>query len=68
MISIQLEVCGMCGACVAVCRANALFLHNTALCVSELCNGCGSCVRICPLRAIVLEQGRTDHGLCEREL
>jgi MinD superfamily P-loop ATPase len=56
MITIKPEVCGICGACVAICRQNALFLFNATLQVDSRCNGCHICVHICPLGAIVPEQ------------
>lgn len=68
MISIRLEVCGACGACVAVCRPNALFLNDVTLLVSKACNGCGSCVHICPLGAITLDKQGKDHDPRERKL
>ena len=55
MITIKPEVCGICGACVAICRQNALFLFNTTLQVSDRCNDCKVCVSVCPLGAIVPE-------------
>jgi MinD superfamily P-loop ATPase len=56
MITIKSEVCGICGACVAVCRQNALFLFNATLQVSDRCNDCQACVNVCPLGAITPER------------
>ncbi len=56
MISIMPEVCGTCGACVAICRQNALFLFNATLQVSGRCNGCNVCVQVCPIGAIIPDQ------------
>jgi MinD superfamily P-loop ATPase len=55
MITIKSEVCNICGACVAICRQNALFLFNATLQVSDRCNDCKVCVKVCPLGAITLE-------------
>ena len=60
MISIKPGVCGICGACVAMCRQNALFLFNATLQVSSRCNGCNGCVNICPLGAIIPEQKKLN--------
>ena len=56
MITIKSEVCNICGACVAICRPNALFLFNATLQVSDRCNDCQVCVKVCPLGAITPEQ------------
>ncbi len=61
MISIKSEACGICGACVAICRQNALFLFNATLQVSGTCNDCNRCVNICPLGAIIPEQKKLKH-------
>ncbi len=71
MISIKPEVCGICGACVAMCRQNALFLFNATLQVSSRCNGCNACVTICPLGAIIPEQKKinpAEPGLAARRM
>ncbi len=56
MISLKPEVCNICGACVAICRQNALFLFNAILQVDSRCNGCNICVNVCPLGAILPDQ------------
>ena len=56
MITIKSEACNICGACVAICRQNALFLFNTTLQVNDRCNDCKVCVNVCPLGAIIPEQ------------
>ncbi len=62
MIIIQSEVCNICGACVAICRQNALFLFNATLQVSNRCNDCKVCVHVCPLGAISAEQPQLRSG------
>lgn len=47
--------CDHCGACIAVCPANALLLLPSALVVDEkLCTNCGNCVKVCPFGALGL--------------
>jgi len=50
---IDAETCTSCGACVAACRLNALFLPKGK--VPQLlgaCNGCEACLLVCPVNAI----------------
>ncbi len=58
MITIRPEVCNICGACVAICRQNALVLFNATLQVNDRCNDCNVCVKVCPLGAISAEQSQ----------
>ena len=58
MVTIKSEVCNICGACVAICRQNALFLFNATLQVSDRCNDCQVCTTVCPLGAIIAEQSQ----------
>ncbi|MBN1283769.1 MAG: 4Fe-4S binding protein [Anaerolineae bacterium] len=54
-IVVRRELCGSCGACVAVCQQNALFLLNAYLYVdAAACTACRRCVRVCPVRALSL--------------
>lgn len=52
-VTIQAELCGYCGACVAVCPRNAIVLLDVVLRIDdEKCEGCLDCLRICPLQAL----------------
>jgi ferredoxin len=45
--------CAYCGACVAVCPANAISLSDVTLRIDdEACTACLQCIRICPLGAL----------------
>lgn len=51
------EHCLSCGACVAVCPPDSLFLHDDlALAVNhDTCTSCERCVRLCPVKALSLQ-------------
>ena len=53
-VTITPGLCHRCGACVAVCPHDALFLWNGRLVVNEACSACGRCVTVCPVRALAL--------------
>ena len=49
------RLCHHCGACVAVCAEEALFLWDGFLEVRvEACSGCRRCIPACPLQALRL--------------
>jgi len=53
-ILIDKEICVNCGACIAVCAVDALYLDEEAELVfdKDLCLDCKLCVTACPARAI----------------
>jgi L-aspartate semialdehyde sulfurtransferase ferredoxin len=53
-VAVDYDLCHSCGACVAVCPADALFLNDTRLEVKDACTGCERCAKICPVRALTV--------------
>ena len=54
-IKIDHDLCGICGACVAVCPADALHLGTIRLeALDENCIGCRFCIITCPSDALEL--------------
>ncbi|PNX46639.1 MAG: ferredoxin [Thermoplasmata archaeon M9B1D] len=54
-VTIDLEKCTGCGACVDTCPVDALKLENDKAVVDpETCIDCGTCVDECPVEAITL--------------
>ncbi|MBK9123318.1 MAG: 4Fe-4S binding protein [Chloroflexi bacterium] len=52
---IDQDLCYSCGACVAVCPPDALFLHDIRLTVDQdVCTDCDRCVAMCPVHALSL--------------
>jgi len=50
---IPLNHCDQCGACIAVCPANALMLGEFKVEVDHnKCTQCALCVKICPVAAL----------------
>ena len=55
VLVIDQELCLSCGACVAVCPPDALFLNNIHLTVDQdTCTSCERCVVMCPVHALSL--------------
>ncbi len=56
IISIDYDICNVCGKCVEVCKDNSLIIENNKLRQSDNpifgCIGCGHCMAICPEAAI----------------
>jgi L-aspartate semialdehyde sulfurtransferase ferredoxin len=59
-ITVDPDLCVLCGLCVGVCPPNALELEATELRVLDHCSGCGWCVPYCPVGAI--SGGRRRRG------
>lgn len=52
-ISVDIALCLYCGACVAVCPKDAIFLDDVAVKIhKDSCIKCGLCIKECPMAAI----------------
>ncbi|MGZ4905496.1 MAG: 4Fe-4S dicluster domain-containing protein [Halobacteriota archaeon] len=56
VILVNVNKCGHCGACVAVCPTNSIELIESSLTLAETCVTCGTCVSICPLGALTARE------------
>jgi MinD superfamily P-loop ATPase len=55
LLNIDHNLCHSCGACVAVCPPDCLFLAGLTLTVDQsTCTACNRCVAICPVKALAL--------------
>ncbi|MFH1470728.1 MAG: 4Fe-4S binding protein [Candidatus Micrarchaeota archaeon] len=52
MIEVNRSKCVYCGACVAVCPADALRLKDVTIVCDDSCISCGTCEKACPMNAI----------------
>lgn len=53
MIVLKEDGCDGCGACVAVCPADAVELLESELRIDhEICIGCSGCMQICPWQVL----------------
>lgn len=53
MIIVKDDRCDFCGACVAVCPADAIDLYETRVLVNDdKCTECLNCVYICPFETL----------------
>jgi len=56
---IDSDTCTACGACLEVCRYDAIEEHDPAFSIDGLaCEGCNACVLVCPTQAITLRENR----------
>lgn len=53
-LAVDYSLCHECGACVAVCPPDALFLSHHLTVNQETCTGCDRCVKYCPVQALQL--------------
>jgi L-aspartate semialdehyde sulfurtransferase ferredoxin len=65
VITIDDDVCVLCGLCTGVCPPDAMELTAQRLVVHSNCTDCGWCVAYCPVGAIsggrpVVRRGRSD--------
>lgn len=53
-VTINLDTCIGCGACVGVCPVGALSMNDDSksVCDEGLCIDCGACISVCPTEAI----------------
>lgn len=57
LAKINLDLCLVCGACVAVCP-EALDLEGNRLTFrQEVCKACGECIAVCPTGALSGDEG-----------
>jgi ferredoxin len=58
------NLCFFCGACVAVCPPDAIFLETAFLHINDqTCTLCERCVNMCPVHALsMVEAGPTAHA------
>jgi MinD superfamily P-loop ATPase len=59
IIVVNDELCHLCGACVAICIPDALFLSDMYLEVKNTCTGCERCAKICPMHALSVAERKT---------
>ncbi|MBX3082496.1 MAG: 4Fe-4S binding protein [Anaerolineae bacterium] len=52
-VVINRSLCHVCGACVAVCPADAMYLNDTCLQIEmDACTSCERCTKVCPVHAL----------------
>ncbi len=52
-VRVDYRRCHFCGACVAICPPEAIFLWNSALIIRiDKCTNCEKCLVVCPVGAL----------------
>lgn len=63
LLTINYDICHSCGACVAVCPPDALFLRGYELTVEQdACTACERCIKLCPVHALSLVPRMPDES------
>jgi ferredoxin len=56
-VSVDRNLCFYCGACVAVCPPDSIFLENAHLKIDdETCTRCERCTNMCPVHALSMTE------------
>lgn len=54
-VRVDYRRCHFCGACVAICPPEAIFLWNSALIIRiDKCTSCEKCLVVCPVNALAM--------------
>jgi Pyruvate/2-oxoacid:ferredoxin oxidoreductase delta subunit len=64
LVTVVIDGCQGCGACLLTCPEHAIRPAGSALTVrADRCSGCGECVEVCPVDAVTLvEPGPVPGG------
>ena len=55
-VVVDYDLCFFCGACVAVCPPDSIFLDNTHLSIDhDTCTRCERCTHVCPVYALAMD-------------
>lgn len=60
-VQVDYTRCNFCGACVAVCLPNALFLWKSTLTIRiDKCSMCEKCTLVCPVNALAMVRAGSE--------
>lgn len=56
-VTINRELCDLCGACLSVCPENCMeIIHFTLKIDAEKCIKCQKCIKVCPFKSLEMEK------------